>query len=246
MKKSAIVLSSLVFAAAAFGAEEGQPAQSAVDEKIPWTPLELCLASPLQVPFECWNVYGLRLSVFFGQSRDVYGLDLGLVGRTSGDMFGLQAGGFNWVENWMAGAEFGAVANLVNGDATGLQVAGALNYDTGLFQGFQCAFVNCDKNFEGLQVGAINWNYGLSAGLQIGVANANPTDEYAGWAIGAVNCAVNFTGAQFGAVNAAEKMTGFQLGLFNAATTLNGVQIGVLNVAGNAALPILPVCNGRF
>ena len=94
MKKCCLVALSIAIAGTAhsrdlYGSEEH-----------PVTPLELCLAAPIQLPPSNWSVYGLRCSLFYGESFDVYGIDLGLVGYNANRMAGLQlAAAVDWIES---------------------------------------------------------------------------------------------------------------------------------------------------
>lgn len=216
------------------------------DELRSCTPFELALFAPLQVPSTAYDVKGLRLDLIWGINHDVYGLDLGLAGYATGNARGLQITGFNFIDRTFAGAQFGALANIVSGNAYGLQLAGVFNYDLDLFMGAQIALVNDNRNFYGMQLGGLNWNWGYSKGFQLSLLNVNE-NEFTGMSIGAVNVGTYVSGAQFGLVNVATgSMRGLQVGCFNAAEVLQGLQIGVLNVAANSKLPILPIVNARF
>ncbi len=214
------------------------------DEKNP-TPLQICLAAPLQVPGTDMDVCGLRLNIFFGMSRRVMGLDLGLAGY-SRDLQGLSIQGANWVDNNFMGLQLGALFNVVGNDALGCQLAGLLNYTKAGFTGVQLAALNYGGSLAGVQIGAVNGVTSPSVGLQVGVVNTSLTD-YTGCSIGALNYADKMVGLQLGVVNLATVSgRGVQLGVFNAATAFTGLQIGVLNVMDNAVVPVLPIVNGSF
>jgi len=241
MKKSSLVVLSLAIA----GAASARDLYSSEDH--PGTPLELGIATPVQIPPANWSVYGLRLNLIYGESYDVYGLDLGLVGYNRDKMVGLQMmAAADWVESDMDGVQFAGIANVVCGNAAGIQFGGIVNYTRGDFAGVQFAAINFDGTFYGFQAGMFNYDKGISWGLQLGLANA-AVNEFHGWSIAAVNYAERMHGLHLGLINlAAESGRGVQIGVFNGASRYNGIQIGLLNVIGNGELPIMPVLNARF
>jgi len=241
MKKSSLVVLSLAIAGAASARDLYSP------EEHPVTPLELGIATPVQLPPANWDVYGLRWNLIYGESHNVYGLDLGLVGCNQLKMVGLQLmAAVDWVEGDMAAVQFGGIANAVFGNASGVQLGGIVNYTRGEFAGVQFAPINYDGTFYGFQAGLFNYVKGISWGLQLGFANS-AVNEFHGWSVGAVNFAARMHGLQLGLINLADESgRGVQIGIFNGAANYNGIQIGLLNVIDNGELPIMPVLNARF
>ena len=241
MKNTSLVLLSLAVAGTASARDLFSPEEHRV------TPVEICLATPVQLPDKTWSVHGLRWNFIYGASYDVYGLDFGLVGYNRNDIYGLQLqAAADWADGDMGGAQLAGIANVVTANATGLQLSGIVNYTRGEFTGAQFAPINYNGAFYGFQTGLFNYDKGISWGLQLGFANAT-VNEFNGWSIGVVNCAVRMSGLQLGVVNiAAETGRGLQLGLFNSAAKYSGVQIGILNIIDNGELPIMPVLNAQF
>lgn len=81
--------------------------------------------------------------------------------------------------------------------------------------------------FNGLQIGIINFNDAESRGCQLGLGNI------AGVGVG----------FQAGIVNVAGYFAGCQLGVFNWADTMAGCQIGLVNVIADQCCPVLPILN---
>ena len=90
-----------------------------------YTPLMLCLVTPLQVPPRDFNVGGLRINAIYGECHDFDGLDLSLVGRATGHANGFQAALLsNVVEGDGFGLQAGAVASVLD-----QHVAGSVGLD---------------------------------------------------------------------------------------------------------------------
>jgi hypothetical protein len=109
--------------------------------KANWTPIQFSIWKPIQVVDEGYNVYGLRLNIFYGLNKDVRGLDMGIGLNESASMYGIQFSMFlNKVTESMLGMQFGMInkAGRVGGIQTGL--------------------INDTKNLAGLQFGLININ----------------------------------------------------------------------------------------
>lgn len=246
MKKSSLVLASVLFIGSASAKEVvyGKDLYSA--ETHPETPVVISLADPVQFPQSNYNVKGFRWDIFYGNNFSVTGFDFGLVGHVNDSFTGLALTAANWVEDDVTGAELGLICNVVRGNAVGYQGAGIVNYNHGIFTGFQTGLVNLDGAFNGVQFGGLNWDKGLCYGLQLGCVNV-AVSEFHGWSVGFLNYAERATGLQLGLVNVVgETGHGIQLGIFNGAPKFSGLQIGLLNVIGNAALPVLPIVNGNF
>ena len=47
-----------------------------------WTPVQGGLLSPVQICSEDTNVYGMRVSLLYGENPDVYGFDFGVAGSS--------------------------------------------------------------------------------------------------------------------------------------------------------------------
>lgn len=220
------------------------------DERHYVTPIEIDLASPLQVPFtvpySAWRVWGFRFDLAYGRSQCVYGLDVGVSGYLYEDLYGVQATALNWVNGDVAGVQLGAVGNMVRGDVAGVQLGGFLNLDHGEMAGVQLGLVNYDGVFYGAQFGLLNWDGGISYGWQTGVANIN-VNEFLGVSVGLVNLTSHAHGLQIGFVNEIDQTgDGVQIGVFNGAKEFKGLQIGLFNVIQNGPLPIMTIVNANF
>ena len=162
-------------------------------------------APDLQLVDSTEDVRGLRIDFVYGENRNVSGVDLGIVNSTTGDF-----AGFGWAPG----------ANLVEGDAVGVQWSWIYSHTEGEFTGWQSGIV--------ARIGGLG-----SCGLQSGWINLNETD---------------FTGAQLGLFNKAETLKGLQLGFVNWAERLDGgLQIGLVNYAANSDIyKVLPIVNWQF
>lgn len=214
------------------------------------TPIEIDLASPLQLPqwapYSAWKVWGVRLDLIYGRSFCMWGVDVGISGYTLTDVYGVEATGFNLVRGDVGGIQLGAVANSVYGDVGGIQFGGAVNWNRGQFAGAQCAFANFNGSFIGAQLGALNWDTGICYGFQAGVANVS-VNEYLGVSLGVVNITPRMHGLQVGVVNEiGEFGDGVQIGVINGAKEFTGVQVGLFNVIQQSELPIMAFVNAHF
>jgi hypothetical protein len=161
-------------------------------------------APELQIVDANSNVSGLRIDIVYGENANVRGIDLGVVNSTTGDFTGF-------------GYAIGA--NLVEGNATGVQWSWLYSHTGGEFTGWQSGVVARTSGAG-------------SAGFQSGWVNLAEKD---------------FTGVQWGLVNHAQSFKGLQLGFVNMAEHLDGLQIGLVNYAGNSDLyKILPIVNWHF
>ncbi len=269
MKKLAGLILSLALMSVPAFAEDSEGRNSV-------TPLEICLITPLQVPFTGWEVQGLRVNTILGMSADVYGIDVGLAGLSSGSLMGITAHGVNWVKEDLYGMSAGLVDvahgnagginvqgvswtgadylgiqvnglfSYVGGETIGLQISSALNYANDSLTGLQCALFNYAADVKGLQVGVANLNELHSYAWQIGAFNVNHRD-FDGFSNGVINYADKLLGCQVGAFNiVGDEGTGLQVGVVNAANKFTGLQLGFLNIIGNGVVPILPVLNVNF
>ena len=241
MKKSSLVLLSLVLAGAASAEDLLKP------EEHPVVGCGISFATPIQAPAQNATIDGFRWNIIYGENFGTHGCDIGFVGANRADASGFQ---LDIVAGWddfdFTGCQIAGVGNAVLGGATGFQLAGAVNYTRGAFTGFQLAPVNYAGSLYGMQVAALNVNKVVSKGFQIGAYNAD-LNEYSGWSFGAVNYADRIEGLQLGALNIiATAGRGVQIGVINSAVVFSGIQIGVLNLIGNAEIPILPIMNAQF
>lgn len=146
--------------------------ENGTTEAVYWTPIQLSLATPMQIAPKAWDVKGLRLGIIYSDNRDVGFIDVtGLVNRTTGDETGIQIGG---------------ILNRVEGNVSGIQIAGIVNSvgSNSLVEGAQIACMNMAGDVSGVQIGAIN-QAGTMQGVQIGVINV--TRELSGLQIGLIN-----------------------------------------------------------
>jgi hypothetical protein len=162
-------------------------------------------APDLQLVDASEDVRGLRINFVYGENVNVSGVDLGIVNSTTGDF-----AGFGWAPG----------ANLVDGNAVGVQWTWIYAHTAGEFTGWQSGVI--------ARIGGSG-----SSGLQSGWINLAEAD---------------LTGVQFGLFNRAESLKGVQLGFVNWAERLDGgIQIGFVNYAKNSDLfPILPIVNWQF
>lgn len=236
--------------ACAFAVESAAKEIFTAEERHYVTPIEIDVASPLQLPqwspYNPWQVWGVRLDLIYGRSFCVYGIDFGISGYTLTDVYGVEFTGFNLVGGNVAGVQFGLVANAVRGDVTGVQFGCAANWNRGEIIGAQGALVNLNGAFIGAQLGMLNWNSGVCYGLQNGIANVN-VNEYLGVSVGLVNLTTRMHGLQVGLVNEIDEVgDGVQVGLINGAKEFTGVQVGLFNVIQNSELPIMAFVNAHF
>ena len=216
----------------------------AEDRAWAWSPLGVGVAAPLQLPFTDSDVYGLRFGGVFGWNADMLGVDAGIVSLETGRMAGIQGAAFTWTGDSVYGIQAAPIANVVDGNAFGLQVA-SVNADWGDVWGLQIGIVDYCNSFHGWQIAGLNWNNTPSHGWQIAVANANQ-EEFGGFSVGAVDYSPRLTGCQIGFVNLADSMTGCQIGVVNAVQRAHGVQIGFVNIICEGPLPIMVVANAIF
>jgi hypothetical protein len=114
------------------------PAETVKDN---WTPIQFAIWKPVQVVDETYNVYGLRMNIFYSLNKDIRGLDIGIIINESLSMYGIQFSMFlNKVTESMLGMQFG----LIN--------------KAGRVGGIQIGLINDTKNLAGLQFGLLNIN----------------------------------------------------------------------------------------
>ena len=161
-------------------------------------------APDLQLVDATEDVRGLRLDIVYGENRNVSGADLGVVNSTTGDFTGF---------GWALGA------NLVDGEAVGVQWSWIYSHTEGEFTGWQ-------------------------SGLVARISGADSSGFQSGW----INLAeADFKGLQLGLFNKAAHARGVQLGFVNWADQLDGLQIGLVNYAANSDVyKVLPIVNWQF
>lgn len=241
MKKLLLIAMIGVFAGSLFAEEDEISAERY------WTPLQINLASPLGLPWEDRDVYGLRMNVLYGHSLEIAGLDVGLVGATRGSVRGLQMNVYNHVDGFLRGIQIGPFANYIVKKNYGFQLAGLLNWGLDDGAGAQIALLNFNGAYTGLQLGLVNWDSGLDCGLTLGGFNIAGAD-FTGCAIAPLNiCYGNFRGCQIGIFNqVAGHSEGFQLGVFNASEDHTGAQLGLFNLNCGGHIPVMLLFNVNF
>jgi len=114
--------------------------------------VNISLVTPISIARETDSVTAFRLNILYGKNTSVQVLDLGLVNHTtSGLSKGLQWGAVN--------------------------IAEAVNYNGGSFEGVQWGFVNHTMNGDGLQLGFVNFAQKIH-GIQIGFVNVISQDGF--------------------------------------------------------------------
>ncbi len=91
------------------------------------------------IPGRAYDVEGLRLNLGAAENKSMAGLDIGLASITRDYAIALQVN---------------AIANVVYGDATGVQI-GLFNRGKSM-SGLQIGLVNSTENLHGIQIGLIN------------------------------------------------------------------------------------------
>lgn len=247
MKK--LIALTAMLTSALFAVAEEDEAYKEVAVSQAKTPVQISLASPLQLPTSDRNVCGLRFNIFYGHSLEVCGLDLGLVGTTGEDcdVTGLQLSVYNGVGGSMNGVQFGLFANRVVRSARGVQFSGLVGWNSIYFGGVQFAPFSFNGDLDGVQAGFFNWNTGITRGLRLGMINVGKA-QTTGAEFGFINFAdAGFDGFQCGLINLVSGSScGCQLGLINASDDHVGAQIGLLNLNQTAPVQILPIVNVNF
>jgi len=105
-----------------------------------WFPFQLSLFYPYQLVPSSYDIYGLRISIFYGKNRNLYGIDVGgLIREVDNNLMGYQIGFYN-----------------ISGNVYGLQ-NGFLNTCDRLY-GIQVGFINRCNYLTGVQIGILNYN----------------------------------------------------------------------------------------
>ncbi len=195
--------------------------------------LQFAIWSPGELPTPEYRIDGLRLTLFYGQSRNFRGLDFCPVygvTRTRGNFTGLGLNGVSIVEQSMTGWQFGFFSSYTAETMTGLQTAVFYNGTDGKARGIQlAALVNDAGTANGLQLGALANVANTVNGLQL-PAIYNGADEANGIQVGLWN-------------NVNDDMNGLQVGLVNVSSGLDGLQLGLINVNFGGPIPFFPFLN---
>ena len=151
----------------------------------------------VQVPGEDYDINVFRLNIPIGKHRSFAGLDFGVVA--------------NVVSGRASGFAFTTVGNMAGRGQALVQMAAVFNSVDHVSSGVQFSCVNvAGDDYMGIQLGPVNLS-GLIGGLQLGIYNQ------------------------------AERVGGVQFGILNIAGELNGVQFGLLNIASESSVPVLPI-----
>lgn len=119
-----------------------------------WTPIDLSLFTPAELPWCSDAVYGLRVDVIYGRTSSFCGLDIGIANHVRGDAAGIQVGECNFVTGRLDGLQV-AAANFVRYEFNGVQV-GYFNRSYQEGNGVQIGVMNMADDFCGVQVGLVN------------------------------------------------------------------------------------------
>lgn len=207
------------------------------------------------VPDTSWNRVPVNFGLLspitlngFDPSRAINHFSLDLVLGEAGKVKGFQmAGILTRVRHGVAGAQISSVANLVEGDVTGFQLA-TVNLLDGGATGFQggLALNLDDGKSRGVQLaGLMNVNRDSLQGAQVASASSY-AGTLRGGQISLVNVAGTMHGAQVGVVNIARDARGVQLGLVNVALRSSGLAVGAVNVLPRSTtLAVGPVNVGQ-
>ena len=213
-----------------------------------WLQYSIYSPGDLMLPWARGDVYGLRLTMPYGNNRGcLIGADLGFVGILSDRMSGCQLTCFNLVDAAPTrGFQFGAVANRTK-EMYGLQLSGILNWNEDIAYGVQLAPVNFNGEFYGVQFSGISWLGNVSCGVTM-AGFLMTRNEFQGFSLAGLNYGLqHVAGLQAGGANlSASTSCGLQLGVVNFAKHHEGVQIGLVNINGVGFLPCLPVVNFNF
>ena len=131
-------------------------------------PVQVALFFPVQVFPETAAIRGVRISLIYGKNTDVTGLDIGLVSHTTRSFLGVQFGFVGVAEGDFTGAQLNGVVNFSRGTFQGLQWGTVNSVEEG--RGLQFSGVSVARQFRGLQIGIVNYAESLD-GVQLGIVN---------------------------------------------------------------------------
>ncbi len=229
----------------------GAPALAGESADTPvWTPLQLSVFPPVQIPDEPCTVYGLSLGLVL-VGIHAFDADQPFWGRGADDINGLQICGLLACARTLCGLQVSGLGNNANRIPCGIQVAGLFNYvqhdlgfgaqlavgrnqnESGI--GLQLALVNeAAIEFIGLQVGLCNWGESrLGKQLESSLAGIGPQSIVdMGHQLFHCQGVGDMRGLQVGLVNKAADLYGIQCGfIWNDATNARGLQLGLINIA---------------
>ena len=232
--KFGIAAVSLSVAASVFAEEEAEELEGAVG----WTPVDVSLASPVQIPWGCatWDVFGLDLGLFYTDTPKMYGLGVcGGAARIRNNLKGVQVTGLcNWNEADVYGLRATLGANLSFASTYGMDIGG-FAYREGEFWGIDMELIGSyQRDFWGAQFsGLVNFTDGQSYGLTTSIGG---------------NIALKAYGLQLaGVFNQTDELHGCQIGLINFARECPwGFQIGLVNIIMDNKVKVLPFLNCYF
>jgi len=119
-------------------------------------PFDLALWSPCQIQTPKTSIEGLRISLFYGESKNVTGVDLSLIASTiKGNFKGYGNGLFKIVDGNASGW-LDCGINIVKGDMVGLQTG--LYNSANKIHGVQLGLINMAEALKGVQIGLLNFN----------------------------------------------------------------------------------------
>ncbi|MEY4545010.1 MAG: hypothetical protein RL685_1205 [Pseudomonadota bacterium] len=240
------------------------PAQAALapdrSKTLPDAPPELSLDSVNLTLFHPLSLRGdsehrrlmLEFGMFYSRTGAITGLALtfGGVSRVDGPLHGVQIGGLGyWDAGPGGGVRIGSLFGVseesfsglsvtgvasVQGEHTGIDIAGTASIATGAIAGAQLSGAfNYASSLDGVQIaGTANVSRGPVSGLQLaGAVNVSPAPVSGVQLAGTGNVAGDVTGLQLSVINVGGSIDGAQIGIVNVAEDVSGLQLGVVNVA---------------
>ena len=136
----------------------------------------VALHSRGELPTPESDIYGLRLSLIYGDCQRLNGLDVSTSGVIRERINGMQIGALFSIDSDLNGLGLGCV-NFAGGEFAGCQI-GLWNHAAS-GAGTQFGIVNTAGYFAGFQCGLFNWADRLD-GLQLGLSNA-VADQNCAW-----------------------------------------------------------------
>jgi hypothetical protein len=142
-----------------------------------FTAFQFSFFSPLQIFPKEDNVYGLRLTLPYGENDTLVGFDLGICNQLN-NLYGISFAALlaQRTEN-MYGISLSGIFNISEGDDIGLSMAGFYN-EVHTIKGVQSAFLyNQAKVVKGVQFGLVNYCHDMR-GAQVGIINFCETQPF--------------------------------------------------------------------
>lgn len=170
MKKLAVLLVAVLFAAPAFAGDTGILKLSL------WDNIAVALPNNtnhitginLGIGAKTDKVDGVQLDLISSKAGKVRGLNSAYIYSTAHELYGVQGGIYNTTDI-AVGLQGGLVA-VNRQEITGLQ-GGAINIAKGEVTGVQLGLYNQVADLHGLQLGFVNNAHHISKGLQLGIVN---------------------------------------------------------------------------